>query len=86
MIDWAVNKIFSIKALRDAVTAEVHMYDELGRIMNDPESMKTAAAMWDDGDGWRGWTVKDDGNYYFNDIPEKSLMDLMDILHEREEA
>lgn len=86
MINWAVNKIFSIKALRQALTEEVHMYDMIGRIMNDPESMKTAASMWDEGDGWRGWTIKDNGNYYFNDIPEKSVMDLMEILQERETA
>jgi hypothetical protein len=84
MIDWAVNRIFSIKSLREAVSEEVHLYDYLGRIMQDPESMKTAISMWDEGDGWRGWAIKENGNYYFNDIPEKSLMDLMDILQERE--
>lgn len=81
MIDWLVNKIFSIKALREAVTAEVHMYDSLGRIINDPESMKAASAFWDEGDGWRGWTIEDN-KYYFNDVPEHDLMGVMESLDE----
>jgi hypothetical protein len=82
MIDWLVNKIFSIKTLREALFAEVNFYNSITRIMQDPEEMKTAAAMWDEGDGWRGWTF-DDNRYYFHDIPEKSLSDIMEILDGR---
>lgn len=77
MIDKVVNMIFSLDSLRKAVTAEVHMYDSITRIMSDPESMKTASAFWDEGDGWRGWTIKEDGRYYFHDIPEHTLGDVM---------
>lgn len=52
--------------------------------MNDPESMQTASAFWDDGDGWRGWTIKDDNTYYFHDLPEKSLSDIMYIIMEKD--
>jgi alkylation response protein AidB-like acyl-CoA dehydrogenase len=53
----------------------------LTRIMKDPEAMKTASAFWDEGDGWRGWTVE--GNkYYFNDIPEHDLLAVMESLEE----
>ena len=46
--------------------------------------METATALWDEGDGWRGWTIKDDGNYYFHDLPEKSLSDILDMISDRE--
>ena len=80
MIDKLVNLIFKWKPLRLAIFNEVNFYNSITRIMADPEEMKTATALWDDGDGWRGWTVKENGNYYFNDIPEKSLADAMEIL------
>ena len=80
MIDKLVNLIFKLNSLRLAIFSEVDWYNSITRIMADPESMKTATALWDDGDGWRGWTVKENGNYYFNDIPEKSLADAMEIL------
>lgn len=80
MIDKLVNLIFKWNALRLAIFDEVNMYNSITRIMADPEEMKIATALWDDGDGWRGWTIKDNGNYYFNDVPEKSISDLMEIL------
>lgn len=80
MIERIVNLLFRWRPLRLAIFDEVNMYNSITRIMADPESMKTATALWDDGDGWRGWTVKENGNYYFNDIPEKSLADAMEIL------
>ena len=60
------------------------MYNSITRILADAEEMKTATAMWDEGDGWRGWTIRDNGNYYFHDVPEKGIGDIMDILMERE--
>ena len=86
MIDKLVNLIFRWKTLRLAIFNEVDMYNSITRIMADPEEMKTATAMWDEGDGWRGWTIKEDGRYYFHDTPEHSINDIMDILSEREAA
>ena len=78
MIDWLVNRIFSIKPLREALFAEVHMYDEIGHRLKDtaPGSM-----FWHDGDGWRSWTYSAGENkYYFNDIPENELGDAMEYM------
>ena len=81
MIDWLVKQIFKINPLWNALSQEVNMYNSLTRIMKDPEAMKTASAFWDEGDGWRGWTVE--GNrYYFNDIPEHDLLAVMESLEE----
>ena len=79
MIERIVNLLFRWRPLRLAIFDEVNMYNSITRIMADPEEMKTATAMWCENDGWRGWTV-DDGKYYFNDVPEKSISDLMEIL------
>ena len=84
MIDFIIKQLFRWKPLRLAIFNEVNMYNSITRIMADPEEMKTATAMWDEGDGWRGWTIKDNGSYYFHDVPEKGIGDIMDILMERE--
>lgn len=84
MIDKLVNLIFKWKSLRLAIFDEVNMYNSITRILADPEEMKTATAMWEENDGWRGWTIKEDGRYYFHDLPEKGIGDIMDILMERE--
>lgn len=71
MIDWLVKKIFWWTPLREAIFAEVHMYDEVAERLKDntPGSM-----FWNDGDGWRSWTYSAGRNkYYFNDIPEDDL-------------
>ena len=86
MIDWIIRQLFKWQPLRLAIFDEVNMYNSITRIMADPEEMKTATALWDEGDGWRGWTIRDNGNYYFHDIPEKGMSDIMDILLEREPA
>lgn len=44
-----------------------------------------ASRMWQDREGWRGWVkmekgFKDKDIYFFNDIPDKSLMSAMDNL------
>jgi hypothetical protein len=84
VVDKIVNFIFRWEKLRLAIFAEVNFYNSFTRIINDPESMETATALWDEGDGWRGWTIKDDGNYYFHDLPEKSLSDILDMISDRE--
>ena len=84
MVDKIVNFIFKWEKLRLAIFDEVNLYNSFTRILNDPESMQTASAFWDDGDGWRGWTIKDDGNYYFHDLPEKSLGDILEMISDVE--
>ena len=84
MIDWLIRQLFKWQPLRLAIFNEVNFYNSITRIMADPEEMKTATAIWDENDGWRGWTIKDNGNYYFHDVPEKGIGDIMDILMERE--
>lgn len=81
MIDWLVNKLFAVKPLRDALFNEVNFYNSITRTMSDPDSMKTASAFWDEGDGWRGWTIEDN-KYYFNDIPEHGMFDCMESLED----
>lgn len=77
MIDKVVNMIFSLDSLRTALFAEVDLYNSITRIMADDESSKIACAVWCDEDGWRGWKIKEDGTYYFHDIPEHTLGDIM---------
>lgn len=74
--------MFKWDSLRVAIFSEVDWHNSITRTLNDPESMETAASMWSEEDGWRGWNRKENGNYYFHDIPEKGLSDLMDILLE----
>lgn len=76
MIDWLVNALFKWDSLRIALFSEVHMYDELDKIINDPEAMKIGATFWPDSDGWRGWSYNESKDkYYFNDIPEDGTME-----------
>jgi len=84
VVDKIINFIFRWEKLRFAIFDEVNLYNSFTRILNDPESMETATALWDEGDGWRGWTIKDDGNYYFHDLPEKSLSDILEMISDRE--
>ncbi len=75
-----VDLLFKWSKLRDAIFNEVNWQNSITRTLDDPESMKTASAMWCEEDGWRGWTVKDDGTYYFHDIAEKDFGDAFDII------
>jgi hypothetical protein len=85
MIDRIVNVLFRWGSLRNALFAEVNFHNSIGRIMKDPESMKTASAFWDEGDGWRGWSIEGD-KYYFNDVPEHDLMGVMESLEKMAKA
>ena len=76
-----VNWLFKWNRLREVIFAEVDFYNSISRTLKDPESMKTASAFWDDGDGWRGWTIEDN-KYYFNDVPEYDLLGAMLELEE----
>lgn len=79
-MDRLIKLLFSWEKLRTAIFAEVDFYNSITRTLNDPEEMKIASAMWCEPDGWRAWTIKDDGTYYFHDLPEKALGDIFDIL------
>lgn len=77
MIDWLIRQMFKVTPLRVALFEEVDMYNSISRIMADDESSKIACTIWSDEDGWRGWKIKEDGSYYFHDIPEKSVGEIM---------
>lgn len=79
-MDRLINFLFKWDSLRLAIFSEVDWYNSISRTLADPEAMKTASVMWCDPDGWRGWNIKDDGTYYFHDLPEKDIGDMMDIL------
>lgn len=81
MIDWLVNRLFWWTPLRNALLAEATFYNSMTTLLNDPESMKTAAAYWNEGDGWRGWTIEDN-KYYFNDVPEHDMLSAWEALDE----
>lgn len=85
MINKLVDWLFKWEALRAAIYAEVDWDNSITRILQDPESMQTASAMWCEDDGWRAWTIKDNGNYYFHDIPEKSLSDIFEVVYQDKE-
>ena len=81
MIDKLISILFKWTGFREALFAEVNMYNSLTRIMKDPKSMEIASAFWEELDGWKGWTVEEN-KYYFNDIPEHDLMGVMESLEE----
>jgi hypothetical protein len=84
LINWIIDQLFKWDALRTAIFAEVDWQNSLGLILNDPESMKIASAMWYEQDGWRGWTIQDNGTYYFHDVPEKNIEDLWQFIIDKE--
>lgn len=71
--------MFKITPLRSSILSEADWYNSVTRTLDDPESMKPVTAMWHEADGWRGWSIKDN-RYFFNDIPENSLWELLDVL------
>lgn len=81
-----VNFLFKFDKLRNAIFSEVDWHNSITRTLNDPDSMKTASAFWCEEDGWRGWGIKDDGSYYFHDVPEKGLSDILDVVIKKEIA
>jgi len=83
------NKVSQHKAKRYAknkkrMKDKLDWYNSITRTLNDPEAMKTASAIWCEQDGWRGWNIKENGSYYFHDIPEKGLSDIFDIIYYKE--
>lgn len=85
MIEWIVRQLMRWDSLRSELLAELRMYDDLGRIMKDPESMEVASAYWAESDGWRGWSYNKDLNkYFFNDYPETTMYNVMNALDDME--
>ena len=75
MIEWLINRIFSWNKLREAIFSEVHFYDKIDEALNDTTP---GSLFWEESGGWKCWTYSKERNkYYFNDIPEKSLVDAM---------
>lgn len=74
MIDWLVDKLFWWAPLRNAIFAEVHMYDELDKVINEP----TNNLAWKEGELWYGYSYDSNaGRYYFDDIGHDNLLDLL---------
>lgn len=85
MIEWLVRQLFRWDSLRSELLAEASFYNGIRRVLKDPKSMAIASTFWDEGDGWRGWTLNNDLNkYYFNDVPENLLEDCMSTLDDME--
>ena len=84
MMERIVDLLFRWRPLRLAIFNEVDWYNSITRTLNDPEEMKIASAIWCEADGWRGWNERD-GRYYFHDIPEKSISDIMNIIFRGED-
>jgi hypothetical protein len=82
MINWLVKSIFGWESLRNAVTDEVHMYDMIGIALEETGS--AGCLFWNESDGWRGWDYdQENKRYYFHDIPEQSISDMLDIMLDR---
>ena len=83
MIDFIVRQLFKWHTLKVHIFSEVDWYNSITRTLNDPESMRTAVAIWCEQDGWRGWNYDDEKNkYYFHDLPEKSIYDIIDVCNQ----
>jgi hypothetical protein len=81
-MDRLVNFLFRWNKLRLAIFNEVHIYDKLRAMFDDPKASTTSSSIYSDIDGWRGWHKSlSIGRYYFNDIPEDAFMDAWNELH-----
>lgn len=81
MIKWLVNRIFSWDALRQAIVAEVYMYDEIDKALNEPTTNLT----WEEGGLWYGYTYNEMHNtYLFDDIGYETMTELWENLWTRD--
>ena len=77
MIDRLVHFFFRWGNLREAIFAEVHMYDEVDKSIKEYKQDGPTNLTWAEGDMWYGWTYNPKlKRYYFDDIGNESLMDL----------
>jgi hypothetical protein len=81
MIDWLVQKLFWWTPLRQAIFAEVHMYDALIDAMNEPRTNSS----WNEGGLWYGYTYnKMHSMYLFDNTGHEDMSDLWDYLWNRD--
>jgi hypothetical protein len=85
MIEWLARRIFGWTTLRKHIVDEVHLYDYISSVLQDPKSSEVGASFYPDFDGIRGWSKDQSlGRYYFNDIPEKTMMSALFELEKME--
>lgn len=81
MIEWLVGQLFRWTSLREAIFAEVHLYDNISAAMNEPKTNLS----WKEDDKWYGYTYNEMHKIYlFDDIGHESLSDLWDYLWTRD--
>lgn len=81
MIDWLVNRIFWWTPLRNAIFAEVHMYDKIEEALKEP----TTNLAWEEGGLWYGYTLNEMHNLYlFDDVGYETITELWDNLWTRD--
>lgn len=74
MMDRLINMLFRWDKLREALFAEVHMYDQIDIALK--EDMSTNLT-WEEGGLWYGWHFNLMHKVYlFNDIGYESMMEL----------
>jgi hypothetical protein len=81
MLEYVVNKLFTIKSLREAIFAEVHFYDQIDAALKEPTTNLT----WEEGGKWYGYTFNEMHKIYlFDDTGHDSMSDLWDDLWRRD--
>jgi hypothetical protein len=77
MIDRLVQLFFRWGNLREAIFAEVHMYDELTKVIDDARHKPPTNLTWSEGDMWYGWAYDSKtGRYYFDDVGYDTMFEL----------
>jgi hypothetical protein len=81
MIDWLVHKLFWWAPLREAIFAEVHLYDEIKAAIDEPTNNLT----WEEGGLWYGYLLNEMHNIYlFDDVGHETMTELWDSLWVRD--
>jgi hypothetical protein len=81
MIDWLVHKLFWWASLREAIFAEVHLYDEIKAAIDEPTNNLT----WEEGGLWYGYLLNEMHNIYlFDDVGHETMTELWDSLWVRD--
>jgi hypothetical protein len=81
MIELLARAIFSWAPLRQAMFDEVHFYDEIDRVINEPTTNLT----WEEGGLWYGYTYNEmHKTYLFDDTGHEDMTTLWDSLWTRD--
>jgi len=81
MIEILARAIFSWAPLRQAMFDEVHFYDEIERVINEPTTNLT----WEEGGKWYGYTYNEmHKTYLFDDTGYETMTELWDNLWTRD--